>query len=162
MPNFSINETEKLIIEANFMTITICGSITSTPKIKEVSDQLIALGYKTFLPYSSIKIINGELSLKEFLKEKQNNGDGAFRKIKDDLIKRYYNKIKESDAIIVLNLDKNGIKNYIGGNVFLEMGFAHVLNKRIYLYNDLPDINYLDEIKAMKPIVINQDLSKIL
>ncbi|MDD4271796.1 MAG: hypothetical protein PHF50_03250 [Patescibacteria group bacterium] len=144
------------------MTITICGSISSTPKIKEVSDKLLAMGHKTYLPYTSLKIINGEMTMEEYLHEKEKNGDGAFRKIKEDLIKRYYNFIKESDAIIVLNIDKNGIKNYIGGNVFLEMGFAHVLSKKIYLYNNLPDIIYLDELKAMQPIIINGDLSKII
>ena len=144
------------------MRITICGSISSTPKIKGISDKLLAMGHETDLPYTSLKIINGEMTMEEYLKEKEINGDGAFRKIKEDLIKRYYNKIKECDAIIVLNIDKNGIKNYIGGNVFLEMGFAHVLDKPIYLYNDLPDMIYLDEIKAMQPIVINGDLEKII
>ena len=100
--------------------------------------------------------------MEEFFKEKEINGDGAFRKIKEDLIKRYYDKIKTCDAILVLNIDKNSIKNYIGGNVFLEMGFAHVLNKPIYLYNDLPDMNYSDELKAMRPIIINGDLKKII
>ena len=144
------------------MKITICGSISSTPKIKEVSDKLLAMGHKTDLPYTSLKIINGEITLEEYLKEKASNGDGIFRKIKEDLIKRYYDKIKICDAIIVLNLDKNGIKNYIGGNVFLEMGFAYTSDKPIYLYNDLPDMIYTDELKAMQPIIINGDLSKIL
>ncbi len=144
------------------MTITICGSISSTPKIKEVSDELTAMGHKTFLPYTSLKIINGEMSLEEYLKEKEINGGDVFRKIKEDLIKRYYNLIKESDAIIVLNLDKNGIKNYIGGNVFLEMEFAYTHHKPIYLYNDIPDMIYTDELKTMRPIIINHDLSKII
>lgn len=34
-----------------------------------------------------------------------------------------------SDAILVLNYDKKGIKNYIGGNTLMEMGFAHVHDK---------------------------------
>lgn len=144
------------------MKITICASISSTPKIKEISDKLSAMGHKTDLPYTSLKIINGEMSMAEYLKEKATNGDGAFRKIKEDLIKRYYLKIKEGDAIVVLNIDKNGIKNYIGGNVFLEMGFAHVLDKPIYLYNDLPDMIYSDELKAMQPVIIHGDLSKII
>ena len=54
--------------------------------------------------------------------------------------------IQKSDAILVLNLTKNGIENYIGGNTFLEMGFAHVLEKKIFVYNKLPDVGYKDEI----------------
>lgn len=143
------------------MRITICGSIEFTPKIKEVATVLTEYGHKVNIPLTSQRIINGELSLEEFKKEKLHNGDGAFRKIKDDVIRRYYNNIKNSDAIFVLNIEKNGIPNYIGGNTFLEIGFAHILNKPIYLYNDIPNVSYIDEIKAMQPIIINGDLKKI-
>src|SRR3989339_339724 len=146
------------------MKIVICGSINFTPKIKEVSEQLINLGHEIDIPLTSQRIINGELTLEEFEKEK--NGDGAFResamrKIKDDVIKRYYKKINESDAILVLNIEKKGVKDYIGGNTFLEMGFAHVLDKKIYLFNNIPESSFKDEIVAMQPIVLNGDISKI-
>ena len=78
------------------------------------------------------------------------------------MIKRYYKIIQNSDAVLVLNFDKNGIKNYIGGNTFLEMGFAYVLNKPIYLVNPIPDMIYTDEIKAMQPKILNGDLGKII
>jgi len=143
------------------MKIVICGSIEITPEIKEISDELIKIGHKTEIPLTSQKIIKGELTMKEFKQEKKNNGDGSFRKIEDDLIKRYYRIIDESDAVLILNIDKNGIKNYIGGNTFLEMAFAHVLDKEIFLYNGIPQMSYTDEIIAMQPMIINQDLSKI-
>jgi len=41
------------------------------------------------------------------------------------------------------------------------MGFAHVLDKKIFLYNDLPDMIYNDELQSMSITLINQDLSKI-
>lgn len=143
------------------MKIVICGSIDFTPKIKEVADILTERGHEVDIPLTSQRIINDELTLEEFKKEKQQNGDGAFRKIKDDVIKRYYDLIKASDAILVLNLEKNGVANYIGGNTFLEMGFAHVLSKPIYLYNDIPDTSYTDEIVSMQPVVLSGDLLKI-
>ena len=130
-------------------------------EIKEYADKLIGLGHSVEMPFTTKKILNGELTLEEYKKEKQKNGDGAFRKVSEDLIKRYYNLIKESDAVLVLNLDKNNVKNYIGGNVFLEMGFAHCLNKKIYLLNEIPQMNYTDEIIAMRPIILNGDLSKM-
>ena len=148
------------------MKIVICGSIDFTPTIKEVADNLVKLGHNVDIPLTSQRILNGELTLEDFKREKNKNGDGAFResamrKIKDDVIKRYYNKINESDAILVLNLEKKGIVNYIGGNTFLEMGFAHVLDKKIFLYNDVPEISYSDEIDAMQPIILDGDLFKI-
>ena len=145
------------------MKITICGSISSTPKIKEVDEQLHNIGHTTEVPYTSGKIINGELTLKEYFTEVEKNGDNNLRNQADhDLIKRYYNYIKNSDAILVLNIDKNGIKNYIGGNVLMEIGYAYVLDKKIFSLNDIPAMQYTDELKAMKPIVINGDLKKII
>lgn len=148
------------------MKIVICGSIAFTPKIKEVADILIEQGHNVEIPLTSQRIINGELTLEDFLKEKAINGDGAFResalrKIKDDVIKRYYNLIIESDAILIVNLENKNIPNYIGGNTFLEMGFAHVLNKKIYLYNNIPTISYSDEIIAMRPVILDGNLLKI-
>ncbi len=148
------------------MKIVICGSIDFTLEIREIASALTKRGHEVDIPFTSQRIINGELTLKDFLNEKDKNGDGAFResamrKIKDDVIKRYYDKIKKSDVILVLNLKKKGIANYIGGNTFLEMGFAHVLNKKIYLYNNVPDLSYSDEINAMQPIILSGDLSKI-
>jgi len=82
-------------------------------------------------------------------------------KVKNDLIREYYREIGDSDSILVINENINGVKNYIGGNSFLEMGFAHVLNKKIFLLNPIPEIGYKDEILAMQPIILEGDLSQI-
>ncbi len=66
-----------------------------------------------------------------------------------------------SDAILVLNFDKKGIKNYVGGNTLMEIAFAHVNNKKIYLLNPVPDLSYNDEILAMYDVILNGDLTKI-
>lgn len=142
--------------------ITICGSISATYKMKEVADVLLKEGYDVELPYTTKKILKGETTLESYLEAKQKDGDfDARNKAENDLIKQYYNIIKAADAILVVNIDKNNIKNYIGGNTLLEMGFAHVLNKKIFLLNDIPDISYRDEIRAIQPIILNNDLSKI-
>ncbi len=144
------------------MKITICGSIDFTYKIKEVADVLSKQGHKVEIPYMAQKILNGVISLEEFQNIKQKDGDINFRKnAEEDLIKRYFRLIKESDAVLVVNIDKKGIKNYIGGNVLLEMGFAYVLDKKIFLLNEIPDISYKDEIKAMGPVILYGDLNKI-
>lgn len=148
------------------MKIVVCGSIEFTPKIKETADTLIGRGYEVEIPITSQRIIDGELTLEDFLREKEINGDTSFRKnierkVKDDVIKRYFKIIKESDAILILNYEKRGVAGYIGGNTFLEMGFAHVLNKKIFLLNPIPEIGYKDEIIAMQPTVLDGDLSKI-
>ena len=70
-------------------------------------------------------------------------------------------EIAGADAILVINNEKNGIKNYIGGNTFLEMGFAHILGKKIYCLNSLPEeqSHIYQELVALQPIIINNDFS---
>lgn len=82
-------------------------------------------------------------------------------KIEQDLIRDYFEKIKNADAVLIVNINKKDICNYIGDNAFLEMGFAHILNKKIFLLNEIPEMIYTDEILAMQPILLNGDLSKI-
>ena len=144
------------------MRIVICASVDFTPKIKKVADSLTKQGHQVELPYYTKKILSGEVSLEQYLKVKQKKGDTEFRKkSNENLIMRYFNLIKDSDAILVLNFDKKGIKNYIGGNTFLEMGFAHVLGKKIFLYKGIPKMAYTDELKDMNPQILNGNLSKI-
>ncbi|PJC52196.1 MAG: hypothetical protein CO030_04160, partial [Candidatus Magasanikbacteria bacterium CG_4_9_14_0_2_um_filter_42_11] len=72
-------------------------------------------------------------------------------------------EIKKSDKVLILNYDKHDIPNYIGGNSFLEMGFAYILKKPIYLLNPIPKIPYYEtEIIAMKPVILDGELKKIL
>ena len=79
-----------------------------------------------------------------------------------DAIREFWRLMQDADALLVANYDKHGIKNYIGGNSFLEMGFAHVLNQKLYLLNPVPEMpHYKTEIIAMRPTIINGDLSKI-
>jgi len=143
--------------------IVICGSIELSDKIIEAADNLEARGLEVEIPHSTMEIRKGELSLDEFKAlKKKHGGDFVMRKQANfDFITDYYEKIKDSDGILVLNIDKNGIKNYIGGNALMELGFARVLGKKIYLFNPIPKMSYTDEISAVEPIVINGDLNKI-
>lgn len=145
------------------MKIVICASIDLTPKIKEAKEALENLGHQTEIPFMSQRIINGEVTLADFLAVKDKEGDTKFRQeAGEDLIKRYYNLIKGADAILVVNGDKKGIADYIGGNTFLEIGFAYTMDKKIFLLNPVPEMGYSDEIRAMNPVVLNGDFKKIV
>ena len=80
---------------------------------------------------------------------------------KASMIRLQRKKIEVNDAIVVLNFEKNGQANYIGGATFLEMFVAFELEKLIFLYNDIPSGMLRDEILGFEPTVINQDLSLI-
>ena len=61
----------------------------------------------------------------------------------------------------MLNFNKNGIQNYISGNTLIEMGQAYVNNKKIYLLKPIPSMVYTQEIIAMQPIIIDNNLKLI-
>lgn len=84
-------------------------------------------------------------------------------KFENDAIRDHWEKIKQSDAILVLNYDRKGIANYIGGNTLMEIGFAYVLRKKIFLLNPIPEIEfYKSEIEAICPTILNGNLSAII
>ena len=142
------------------MKIAICGSLTFSKEMAELKDKLEALEHEVYLPYSAEKIMKGELSSEVIEQAKE---DGTFYKVvmENDAIRRWHDVIEKSNAILVANYDKKGIKNYIGGNSFLEIGFAYVMDKKVYLMNPIPDVPYKDEILSMQPVIIDGDLSKI-
>jgi len=142
------------------MKIAICASLDFTNEIIDISKQLTERGHDVIIPQTAEMILNKEVTLEQILKEKE-NGEISERAIRQNSIRYYFEIIKKVDAILVLNFEKKGTKYYIGGNVFLEMGFAHVLNKKIFLLNEIPDISYKDEILAMQPIILKRDLNKI-
>lgn len=52
--------------------------------------------------------------------------------------RRHFDKIRRSDAILVLNYSMGKSRNYIGGSTFGEIAVAFFLGKRIFLVNPLP------------------------
>jgi nucleoside 2-deoxyribosyltransferase len=140
--------------------IVICGSIDFTDKFKEISDELVKKGFEVILPVTSEDLLQGKVTREQLLEE-ANSLEGYKRKIEGNVIKEYYDKIADSYAVLVVNMAKKGVEGYIGGNTFLEMGFAHVLNKPIFVYNELPIMAYTDELKALKTEVIYGDLERI-
>ena len=70
--------------------------------------------------------------------------------------------MKHADALLVINLERHGIPNYIGGNTLFELAAGYFDGKTIYLYNPIPEIDfYKSELEAVEPIIIHHDLSKI-
>ena len=131
--------------------IIICSSMFASKEIVRCSDWLISKGNTAVVPKNADKYTISEIIDKE----------SVAHKIEHDLIKEHFEKIKDGDAILVINVEKDGIANYIGGNTFLEMGFAHVLGKKIFLLNPYPNARYKDELIAMQPIILNGNLELI-
>lgn len=80
---------------------------------------------------------------------------------KASMMRRSEETIKNMDAVLVLNYDKNGHKNYIGGATFLEIYEAFRNNKKIFFVNDIPEGMLKDELIGFNPIIINDQLKLI-
>lgn len=136
------------------MKIGVAGSMQFIEKMVEVCEALEKMGHTTF----TSKFKDAYIGKSDTDKESQKLDD----KYNNDAIREYWKPMQDADALLVVNMDKHGIKNYIGGNSFLEMGFAHVLRQKIFLLNPIPDMPYYGtEIIAMNPTVLNGDLSKV-
>ncbi len=136
------------------MRIGIVGSMQNTEKMIKIRDELIRLGHDAFMSKLYKTLVGKNDAEKEKIKIHQ--------KKNMDAIRSFWNNMQGADAILVLNLNKKGITNYIGGNTLMEIGFAHVLNQKIFLYNPIPEIPYYKtEIEAIRPVIINHNLSLI-
>lgn len=136
------------------MKIGVAGSMQFTERMMELCEQLEAIGHEAFMSKFGPAFVGKTDEEKEQIKLEQ--------KYNYDAIREFWKPMQTADALLVANFDKHGIKNYIGGNAFLEMGFAHVLNQKIYLLNPIPKMPYYEtEIIAMRPIIINGNLNKI-
>lgn len=75
-------------------------------------------------------------------------------------------KIKECDAVLVLNFNKKklsipgneSIQNYIETTTFLEMHNAYLNNKKIFVYNYIPEDLFYNEIVKFGTKELNKNL----
>mgnify|MGYP001560259551 CR=1 FL=1 len=134
------------------MKITLCGSIKFMDEMRAVQKRLEEMGHVVLMPIKAAGV--------DYWSE--DNRSRVEAKKKFELINEHLGKIEISEAILVVNMTKGEIANYIGANTFLEMGFAHYWQKKIYLLNPLPNQPYIrDEIETIDPVVINNDLALI-
>lgn len=138
-------------MERNIKSILIICSKSFYHKIEEIKKVLEQMQINVELPncYDTPSL------------ENEIRGTSEHAKFKKDMYKRSEEVISKVDAVLVLNFEKNGVSNYIGGATFLEMYDAFRMNKKIYLYNDIPEGMLKDEIIGFSPIYINQNLEKI-
>ena len=136
------------------MKIGIIGSMQFNDKMLEVKDKLWELGHDAFVTDLHKAMVGKTDEEIEKIKLHQ--------KYNMDAIREFWNMMQGADAVLVLNYDKNGIKNYVGGNTLMEIGFAHVLNQKVFMLNPIPKMQYCKtEIEAVNPIILNGDFSKI-
>jgi len=136
------------------MKIFICASKHCYQHIPTIKEELEKQGHSITLPNSYEDPFMEERVKKE--------GREKHSEVKAYYLKLQCEKVKDNDAILVMNFEKKGQPNYIGGATFLEVFKAFELGKKIFFMNPIPeDTTFTDELIGINPIVINQDLSKI-
>ncbi|MFI5275593.1 MAG: hypothetical protein ACHQT5_02095 [Candidatus Saccharimonadales bacterium] len=141
-------------------TITICSSASFYKQAVDVEDQLTKLGYNVIIPITAIRMKeSGDFDVSHY---KTWFADANDYHKKAELMRGHFAKVEQGDAILVLNFEKHGVKNYIGGNVLMEMSLAFWLKKPIFILNELPEgSTFEEEIKGMGPIILHGDISSL-
>ncbi len=123
-------------------------------EMEDMRKRLQSRGFTVLVPADLDHIENNESYM-------TNDEDKISTKIEFDFIREHFKKIEQADAILILNYEKKGIAGYIGGNTFLEMGYAFGLDKKVYLLHAIPEMDYKTEMYAIQPIILDGDLDKI-
>lgn len=121
--------------------------------IAPIKEKLEGMGHEIELPNSYYE--------PDAEKKSWDLGEKAHSEFKTRMFKQSAERIEKMDAVLTLNFDKDGKKNYIGGATFLELYEAFMKNKKIYLYNEIPEGMLYDEISGFSPIVINGNLELV-
>lgn len=141
--------------------IAICSSVSFYKDVLAVQKEVKKLGFHVLIPTTARKMA------------KTGNFDPSYYKtwykdpsqfhIKKHLMDEHFKKIKRSDAILVINLEKNNIKGYIGGNVLMEITASYLLKKPVFLWNAVDETNaFMEELHGMGVIAINQNPENIM
>jgi hypothetical protein len=136
------------------MKIFVACSKHFYDRIPEIEKVLVGAGHEVFMPNSFEE---------PFMEEKMRSlGSDEHQKWKGMMLARDKENIEPVDAVLILNFEKNGFPNYIGGATFLEMYKAWELGKKLFLFNPIPENLLRDEILGFDPILINGNLSLVV
>jgi len=143
-------------LETMKKTIFLAASMSFYKELIDVERQLEEKGFNVIIPVSAqlMKKTN-DFDVTHYKGVQTNEQKGQY-------IMTNFEKIAQSDAILVINNIKNGIEGYIGANVLMEIGLAFYLKKNIYIWNQIKeDASYIEELLAFNVVYINNDLDKI-
>ena len=131
--------------------------MTFAKKMIKTKEILEEMGHLVTIPTDAFEIANGDYNHDDL------EADYAHC-VENDIMRTHFKFIEESDAVLVLNYDKNNIKGYIGTASLMEVGLAHHFHKKIFLLKELPhhsEHRWVHEVRIMQPVVLNGDFLKI-
>ena len=141
-------------------TITICCSASFYKSALEIEKNLKKMGFHVKVPKTARTMKRtGNFKVEDY---KTWFANEKHYRLKKNLMDDHFKKVIESDAILVVNNEKKGVKGYIGGNVLMEMVIAYHYKKPIFVWNPIEKgFQFEEEIIGMGSKIINQDLLKV-
>ena len=135
------------------MKIFVCTSRHLYVKASQIIERLEKMGHVITLPNN----------FDDFGKENRMKAENPseYPDWKASMFRKQAEKVANNDAVLVLNFEKEGKPNYIGGATFLEIFKAWELGKKLFLYNPIPENILKDELTGMNPLIINGDLTLV-
>lgn len=136
------------------ITITICSSAAFYRQAVAVQAELEKLGFAAVIPANAEEMKrSGDYEVSHY-KTWFNDANDYHKKAA--FMRGHFDKIEKGNAILVLNYEKHGTPNYVGGNVLMEMSLAFYLHQPIFLLNEIPqESTFLEEIIGLSPIVLH-------
>lgn len=135
----------------------ICGSMTFAKEMLKTKKILEQMGHQIKIPTDAHDIANG--------KHDHDDLEADYNHcVENDIMRTHFKFIEESDAVLVLNYDKNNIKGYIGTSSLMEIGLAHHFRKKIFILQPLlhhSEQRWAHEVRITQPIILSGDLTKI-
>ncbi len=135
----------------------VIGSMTFAKEMLQTKQELERLGHEADIPFD----VEHHLSDGGAIDDLERNLQYC---IENDVVWKGFQQVANAEAVLVLNLPKNGIAGYIGTSALMEMGIAHWLRKQIFLFHEPPphtDHRWAHEVKIMQPSILYGDLTKI-
>lgn len=143
--------------------ITICASCAFYRKVNEIKDILEPLGFEVLVPKLALEMKKTNDYVVEHYKTWFADPNDYHKKA--TLIREHFNEVDKAEAILVVNEKKKGVKNYIGGNVLMEMALAFHAHKPIFILNEVPEGSATEEeVRGMLPVLLHgkvEDLPKL-
>ena len=136
------------------MKIAICGSMATQTFLdgmiaakKEIERQ----GHEVLIPL-----------VEEGTSAYENLSENEAGQVKNRYTLTHFEKIAQSDAVLVLNPKKRNTEGYIGANTIMELAVALYLGKKIYILNKVSrELPAWEEVMGTLPIFLDGDLGKI-
>jgi nucleoside 2-deoxyribosyltransferase len=144
------------------MRVAICSSAQFARRAQEIKEELEKKGFEVLLYPQHVRVNKKTIDVCEYYAMRKNNLTQELLDVKKQLMDEHFEKIRISDAVLVLNFDKPRNRGYVGGNTFLEMGVAHCLGKKVFIWKKpSKHLPYFEEIMAINPKNIEENLEKI-